>query len=239
MSNSTTKTKYTIVSNNQKSLLLGSIHYQIGIAKYDELKHNLTPELLAADQIFIECPLPHYTSLQFGYERAVLEILEEHKQTNKLKYFESYQFQQAMLRGSVWVGKNIKMLPWHSYKKLQKNPTLYIILSKIAARFCQIYNVIYNLCTGNAHTLAVQKRQKETQQILLNIIKNFQNNIATELDQFSSDLCLIPERNATMSNIIEHHYKENKNTIFIVGAGHLPGKNGIVQLLKNKGLNLE
>ena len=49
---------------------------------------------------------------------------------------------------------------------------------------------------------------------------------------------LIDDRNEKMVEKIESFLKTNKKFFIVVGAGHLVGKNGIIQLLKNKGFKL-
>jgi len=50
---------------------------------------------------------------------------------------------------------------------------------------------------------------------------------------------LIFERNANMTLKIEDFLKTNKTYFVVVGAGHLVGKKGIIEMLKNKGYRVE
>lgn len=234
-----TKTQYTILHNAHESTLIGSLHFQLSIDEYEQVKNNLQPQLLKADKVFIECPLPHYTNLKFGYERAVLEVLETNNQINKLHYFETNKFQQAMLASSVWIGTQIKSLPWLNYATLQKHPTLYLILSKATARLCWLFNIFYNIFSGNKHTLAVQQHNQETQKIVTEIYQQFKQGIAISLDKDSNEQYLMHDRNINMADIIQQSLSDNKQSVFIVGTAHLPNNNGIVHLLQEKGITLE
>ena len=49
----------------------------------------------------------------------------------------------------------------------------------------------------------------------------------------------IIKRNNNWLSMIESFLRQNKNVLIIVGTGHLVGEQGIVELLKNKGYNLE
>lgn len=46
---------------------------------------------------------------------------------------------------------------------------------------------------------------------------------------------LLTDRNEKWIPIIDKHLKENKSLFIAVGAGHLPGQLGVLELLKNKG----
>jgi uncharacterized protein YbaP (TraB family) len=50
---------------------------------------------------------------------------------------------------------------------------------------------------------------------------------------------LFDERNDKMTSKIEGYLKSNGTYFVIVGAGHLVGKKGIVELLKSKGYGVE
>ncbi len=50
---------------------------------------------------------------------------------------------------------------------------------------------------------------------------------------------LVDERNEKMALRIEKYLESNKTHFIIVGAGHLIGKNGIIELLKNRGYAIE
>jgi hypothetical protein len=50
---------------------------------------------------------------------------------------------------------------------------------------------------------------------------------------------LIDDRNHTMLEKILSFFKEEKTYLVVVGAGHLVGKTGLVQLLKDKGFTLK
>ena len=49
---------------------------------------------------------------------------------------------------------------------------------------------------------------------------------------------LIDDRNKKMADKIVSFLKRGKKFFIVVGAGHLVGKNGIIQLLRNRGVNL-
>lgn len=50
---------------------------------------------------------------------------------------------------------------------------------------------------------------------------------------------LIDDRNITMTEKFEEYFNDNKNTFFMVGAGHIVGPNGIANLLQKKGYTVE
>jgi len=50
---------------------------------------------------------------------------------------------------------------------------------------------------------------------------------------------LFTKRNATMAAKIEGYLKETGEFFVVVGAGHLVGEKGIVELLKRKGFPVE
>jgi len=50
---------------------------------------------------------------------------------------------------------------------------------------------------------------------------------------------LFDERNMRMTSKIEGYLNSSGSYFVIVGAGHLVGKRGIVELLKNKGYGVE
>jgi len=49
---------------------------------------------------------------------------------------------------------------------------------------------------------------------------------------------LIDDRNEKMVEKIESFLKRGKKFFIVIGAGHLVGKKGIIQLLRNRGVNL-
>ena len=58
--------------------------------------------------------MPEYKRLPLGFERAVLEICEKTNLKDKLKYFESLEFQKAMLASAFWFGRKIRLMPFLS-----------------------------------------------------------------------------------------------------------------------------
>ena len=50
---------------------------------------------------------------------------------------------------------------------------------------------------------------------------------------------LFDDRNITMTEKFEQYFNDNKNTFFMVGAGHIVGENGIANLLRQKGYIVE
>jgi hypothetical protein len=69
-------------------------------------------------------------------------------------------------------------------------------------------------------------------------------SILSEASQLDASLApivgkLFDERNMRMTSKIEGYLNSNGSYFVIVGAGHLVGKRGIVELLKNKGYGVE
>jgi uncharacterized protein YbaP (TraB family) len=50
---------------------------------------------------------------------------------------------------------------------------------------------------------------------------------------------LLEDRNPHMADVAEGFLKDNKSCFFVVGAAHMIGKEGIVQILKNRGYKVE
>ena len=74
-----------------------------------------------------------------------------------------------------------------------------------------------------------------------------EENITAILDMMNDDTnktvsehqdVLLKQRNENWISKIEE-YAKDQPTFFGVGAGHLPGKNGVIQLLRNEGYTVE
>lgn len=66
-----------------------------------------------------------------------------------------------------------------------------------------------------------------------NLYKSLQDDTASELEEeFNKEL--IDNRNITMAEKIEEFLEQDKNVFIVVGAGHVIGEGGIIDLLSNK-----
>lgn len=218
--------------NNIQSYILGSIHTNMSPTEYQILIEKITPLIEACDIVYLECLMPNHIQLPFGYEKAVLEIISTLKEPKQVDYFESLEFQQAMLASSIWLGTCIKTMPWFSYTTLTKHPKLFHNLSKVAAILCKTTNIAYNLMTHNAHSHAVQQFLQESQKKLIKIYTKFQQGKIELLDDEENKRYLIAERNEHMASIILKNLQTDKKYLYVVGAAHLPGEIGIIHQLQ-------
>ena len=234
------KTAHKIYKNDVFfGYLLGSIHRHINPTDFDGLQKKLKVLIDSVDSVFIECALPHYTTLQYGTERAILANLEEFKAAQTLHFFESLLFQQAMLNSSVWFGLRIVRLPWFNYSFLNRAPRLLLMCSKITQLALRVYNTFYNAFTANSHSAAVQRFAVEQHAVLVKIIENYNQGNIQELNEFDAKGALLKPRNLNKLNLILHNISMGKKSLYVVGAGHLPGESGLVKLLEREGYSLE
>jgi len=236
------KSYHIYQSNVLKGYLLGSLHMHMNPMEFEELRKQLLPLVASVDTFFLECNLPHHTALPYGVERAVLSCIEDEGKDAHLRHFESLVFQHAALRSSIWIGCKIIEMPWLKYSTLSRNPLLWLWASKIAAIFAQIYNTFYNIFTGNKHTKAVQDFAKEQHQIVLQLTNAYRKGDASELPKIDGDRVLLGPRNYHEANTIKKDLEtcqENHLSLYVVGVAHIPGPNGLVELLKNMGYCLE
>jgi uncharacterized protein YbaP (TraB family) len=49
---------------------------------------------------------------------------------------------------------------------------------------------------------------------------------------------LITDRNRTMAQRIDELIKQGKPLFVVIGSGHLPGKDGVIELLRQRGYKL-
>jgi uncharacterized protein YbaP (TraB family) len=109
-----------------------------------------------------------------------------------------------------------------SFPAEQQDKFLFYTLKEASKSRKQIEGMIKAWSEGNAF---------EMEKILYESIQNL-----PELKNFYRKL--IDDRNEKMVKKIESFLKTNKKFFIVVGAGHLIGKNGIIQLLRNRGVDL-
>lgn len=109
-----------------------------------------------------------------------------------------------------------------SFPAEQQDKFLFYTLKEASKSRKQIEGMIKAWSEGNAF---------EMEKILYESIQNL-----PELKNFYRKL--IDDRNEKMVKKIEPFLKTNKKFFIVVGAGHLIGKNGIIQLLRNRGVDL-
>ncbi len=109
-----------------------------------------------------------------------------------------------------------------SFSAEQQDKFLFYTLKETSKPGKDIENIVNAWSEGNAF---------EMEKILYESIQNL-----PELKDFYRKL--IDDRNEKMVEKIESFLKTKKKFFIVVGAGHLIGKNGIIQLLRNRGVNL-
>ncbi len=109
-----------------------------------------------------------------------------------------------------------------SFPAEQQDKFLFYTLKEASKSRKQIEGMIKAWSEGNAF---------EMEKVLYESIQNL-----PELKNFYRKL--IDDRNEKMVKKIESFLKTNKKFFIVVGAGHLIGKNGIIQLLRNRGVDL-
>jgi hypothetical protein len=248
MAQNSTATAYKIYKNQTfVGYLIGSMHHNFNPQDYENIKIKLEPLIKECSTVFLECNLPQSTAMPYGYEKAVLEILERDFKT--YIYFESIFVQKALLQGSFWLGTKIRHFPWHNYTLLQKAPYFFQLLSQTMLTFILIYNKIYNRFSGGAHGIAVTEHQKKEQQAALVTFQNYMNNIATPFYKLNSKMFLMPERNKLYVEKIIEQQGKNTPLFIMVGVAHLPStlqtneaanhKDGMVDLLEAADYQIE
>ena len=70
---------------------------------------------------------------------------------------------------------------------------------------------------------------------IINMDKLLKKSVNNNPELKSFYYTLIDQRNINMAKKIEGYLKDNKTFFVIVGAGHFTGKNGIINILENKG----
>jgi hypothetical protein len=64
--------------------------------------------------------------------------------------------------------------------------------------------------------------------------------VSTEMGSFpGEEKIMLSDRNPHMTDGVERYLKSGETCFLVVGAGHLVGKGGIVQLLKQRGFKVE
>jgi uncharacterized protein YbaP (TraB family) len=109
-----------------------------------------------------------------------------------------------------------------SFSAEQQDKFLFYTLKEASKSKKQVEGMVKAWSEGNAF---------EMEKILYESIQNL-----PELKNFYRKL--IDGRNEKMVEKIESFLKRGKKFFIVVGAGHLIGKNGIIQLLRNRGVNL-
>lgn len=231
-----TKTIYKLYKNDLFiGYIMGTFHSQLNPQNYVDLQEKLKPYLDKCIDIFLECDLPHYTTLPFGYEKAILHYLDQHKD-KKLHALEALTFQQAMLNNSVWIGSFIRMLPWASYTRLQQYPKCMLFVAQFIHPFIKIYNHFYNIFTNQAHTKAFTLWRSQQQEAVIAMYQKFEKGNAPSMPSDDAQHVFMHERNTAWIKKIENHLNAtNGPTLFAVGAAHLPNEDGLVKLLQKEG----
>jgi hypothetical protein len=223
-----------------KGYLVGSLHMHMSPGEFDILQKKLMPLVTSVDRIFLECPLPHFSTLTFGVERAILANVDELGNDDQLRYFESMAFQLAMLNSNLWFGKRIVAMPWYKHDTLMKNPRFWLSVTRIAGFFARLYNFSYNLFTGNKHTLAVQAHAKLQHELLLKITNAYARGESYELPKADGDMVMLAPRNAAIAKTMKTNLEaDTKTSLYAVGAAHFPGETGLVATLQKNGFDLE
>lgn len=190
--------------------------------------------------------LPSGKTLKNYYSKKKYKIIEKkfyEKTGMKLAMFNKMKpfFLQNMLGEKVIDNKEKDFLDLHLYnlakernKKIvgleniqdQINALNYIPIKEQAKNF---YNALTKNSSDEEKLMKemIEKYAQADLEGLFEIIKKTEYD-----DKFLKKL--LDDRNVTMANRFSEYAKNN--TIFAaIGAGHLPGNNGVLQLLKNKG----
>lgn len=219
-----------------KGYLLGTIHCNFGLLDYEEKKKQLKPYVDQCKDFFFEVDteIP-FMSMPYGIERVMYDLLSE-KQSKELFYFEELIFQQAMTFGPCWWGEKIHLPLWHDITTLSEWSTLIYYLNVYRSLFAQISN---NYINNKKHLEAVYKAQKDSHNFLVKIFENYlHKEVFEELSDFDDNCFCISQRNEAWIELLKECPLDNPFLI-VCGAGHLPGKKGMVALLEQEGFQLK
>lgn len=193
--------------------------------------------------------LPEGKTLKDYYSKKKYKILEKkfHEKTGmKLSLFNQMKpfFLQNMLGEKVIDNKEKEFLDLHLYNLAKERNKKMVGLENIQDQINALNYIPIKEQAKNFYT-ALTKNSEEDEKLMKEMIEKYAQadleglyQLITKVE-YKEDFLkkLLDDRNVTMANRFAEYAR--KNTLFgAIGAGHLPGNNGVLQLLKNKGFQV-
>jgi uncharacterized protein YbaP (TraB family) len=193
--------------------------------------------------------LPPGKTLRNYYSKKKYKIVEKkfkEKTGKSLAFFNKMKpfFIQSMLSEKVIDNKEKDFLDLHLYNLAKEKNKKMVGLENIQDQINALNYIPIKEQAKNLYE-ALTKNHSEDEKLMQEMIENYAKadlNALYELikkTEYKDDFLkkLLDDRNITMANRFAEYAQ--KNTIFgAIGAGHLPGNQGVLQLLKNKGFQV-
>jgi uncharacterized protein YbaP (TraB family) len=249
--------------SNEKSYLFGTIH--LIEKEFFKLPEKLKQKILASDQVIFEIPYPNNTDLKKWLllpENENLFSLFTEEEKSKMftwahlnlkmtpaEFQESYkQFKPFVLAQTITQASFLDNTISYEQEifKLIKNKSIKIAGLESADEQLNILNqqpiekqkkyILQAIDSFEVNTKTLKEVQLAYKAQDLQKINQWINKEISTFD-FSSTALLDNRNLKWLPKIIEHI--DNSSTFIAVGAGHLSGENGLIQLLKNKGYKVK
>ena len=210
-----------------KGYIIGTLHTSDGYNIIASKAETLKPYLKNVKKIYFETKeVPFYKNLTA--EKAILQLLKSNEVT--IEELETEIFQYSFLTRKYWNQKEFHLR--FNYQDLKNKSHTYFIYNLLLNKIFNIKNYFFN----------DQAIDEKSDLISQQYLQDYQNEMFTKMSkydfmpEYSEEWLFINERN---KNWIEHLLPKlnatHEQCCIAVGAGHLPGKEGIINLLKEAG----
>lgn len=214
--------------------IIGSMHTGFSQDELEPLKNRIKNHIIPnVKKIYTEVVIGHWSTLQVGVERILLQELEASKKEISIQALETLQSQQALLGSLLQVGGGEPVrIP---YKKLKQFTPVCNVLNATSQLSWAIPNLIYQKIINPGFVQEnAQKNINFTQEARSNFLENKTGTVKSELIKLFD----IVERDKASFKKIEKDLADfnSKNKFAIViGMMHLSADDGILSHFKKQG----
>ncbi len=221
---------YQIIKDGQIcGYLFGTLHAGISDTHCQKRKAEIAPFIKQCKKIYFEVDV---TFAQDSMEGVICQLLQDRSEI-KYECFETAAFQRAYLSSLYWSGSSLQLTPWHSYWLMQQFPEDIEAFNEYWARSVQWKNRLISEVESDD---AVNKNSEKVLSEWVTIEQNYQeHDIVESFSDFESQYLFMKERNHTWMHRMLKNQKSDDLYCIIVGAGHLPGDDGLVALFEKNG----
>ncbi len=221
---------YQIIKDGQVcGYLFGTLHAGIADTHCQKRKAEIAPFIKDCKKVYFEVDV---TFAQDSMEGVICQLLQDRLDVT-YEYFETAAFQRAYLSSLYWSGTSLQLTPWHSYQWMQQCPEHIEALNEYWACSAQWKNRWISEAESDE---AVNKNSEKVLSEWTKIEHNYQeHNMIEPFSDFENKYLFMKERNHTWMEHVLRNQKSDDMYCIIVGAGHLPGDEGLIALFEKYG----
>ncbi len=209
--------------------LFGTLHTGISDIHGQKRKEQLAPFLKDCKKIYFEVDVMFR---QDSMEGVIGQLFQDRPEI-KYEFFETASFQRAFLSSLYWSGASLQLMPWHSYWLMQQFSESIEDLNEYWALCAQWKDQWVSKTESDE---AVNKNSEKILSEWVTIEQNYQEHDSVELfTDLENQYLFMKERNHSWMKILLNNQKSDDCYCIIVGAGHLPGDDGLVALFEKNG----